>query len=133
MRSLRSSRHRIRRNICRVRERCVGSVEAVFVQLVRKCPVPELRRVRARVDIHQCTVGQRDLMDAFVKIRYSFLLRTTVGSRPQVSCGVDASVGLLAGHAWGLAALRISRTMRRDKVTIQGEIVVSGYYQFSRG
>jgi hypothetical protein len=127
----RSGRNRVRRNIRRIRERCARSVEAVFVHLVRESPVPELGRVRAGVDICYCSVGQRDLVNTFVKICYAFQSRSAIVSRPQVSRSIHPSVSLFVAEAGRLATLGILLAVSDDEVTVQGEIVVPSYHQFA--
>lgn len=126
--SFRPSRHGIRRNTRRVRERCSRPIEAVFVQLVRERPVPELGRVRTGVDVRDCAVGQGDLVGAFVEVRYAFCSRSAGGRCPEVSRGVDAGVGCFAAEIGGLAALGVLVAVGEDEVAVEGEVVVSSYY-----
>jgi hypothetical protein len=68
------------------------------VQLVRERPVPELGRVGTGVDVGHCAVWERNLVDAFVEIRYALFARSAGGRCPEVSCGVDAGVGCFAAE-----------------------------------
>lgn len=115
----------------RVGKRCAGSVEAVFVQLIRESPVPELGCVWAGVDVRHRAVRQGYLVNAFVQICHAFHFRSAIGRRPQVPRGVDTSVGFFTAETGGLTALWVLLAMRKDKIAVQGEIVVSGYHQLA--
>lgn len=116
--NFRPRRHGIRSDARRVRERGAGPVEAVFVQLVGERPVPELGRVGAGVDIRHCAVGQGDLVDAFIEVRYTFEASAASGRGPEVSGGVDAGVGLFAAKTGGLAALRVLLAVGGDEIAV---------------
>jgi len=57
-------------------------------------------------------------VNAFVEICYAFGFRSAVGRRPEVSRGVDTSVGFFTAETRGLTALRVLLAMGKYKVAI---------------